>query len=298
MADLEAGRTRLTATVANYLTKPRRADPRIPVERLTRDKDQARPIPIEIPGYYYGRILFEDGTPPVVDPAPWPGAEIWVSFPFVGRVQLDAEGYFKVLLTKEQLEKLKADKPHENIYVPDYVKTRTFGARAVYPAGLLSPDKTTAGVVKIPRPQAPKQELATAGSRVGKPIPGFEHIRFEEFQPEQAKDKSLLICFWDLEERPSRQCMQTLARQKDDLLKKNTIVLAIHCGTQNEAARDWLRKNGISVAFGMMDGDPHDVLLAWGARGTPWLILTDQRHVVTKEGFSLEQLEKWIRGTR
>lgn len=290
MADLRAGNIWLTVTISNYLTKARKTDQRIPVERLVRDKEQTQPIQVNALGYYYGRILFEDGLPPVLDPAPWPGAEISVDFPFARTGAIDSEGYFKVLLTKEQFEKLSADKPRRNIYIPDPVRTGTSSATMTYPASLLSQDKSKAGVVKIPRPKLPKKELAAAESRLGKLIPSFDGIRFTAFHPDQAEGKPLLVCFWDIDQRASRQCLQAIQEHKDVLHNRGLVVLGVHGGTQpEEQMRDWLKRNEVSLPVGTIEGDSHDILLNWGAKGMPWLILTDDRHVVTREGFGFDE---------
>jgi hypothetical protein len=186
---------------------------------------------------------------------------------------------------------LSADKPRRNIYIPDSLEVGRSTATTVYPVSLLSRDQAKAGVVKIPRPQAPRKELPQAESRLGKPVPGFGNIRFDAFQTDQAKGKPLLVCFWDVEQRSSRQCLRTLEKQKDALQEKNIVILAIHSGAQQpERVRGWLQRNDVSLIVGTIGGDPHDVLLAWGAKGTPWLILTDERHIVTKEGFSPDEL--------
>jgi hypothetical protein len=289
-ADLRAGKTWLTVSTGNFATESRRTDQRIPVDALVREKDRAQPVPVKGPDYYYGRLLFEDDTPAVLDRAAWRGAEIMVDFSYAGSATPDAEGYFKLVFTPEQFEKLCAAKPRKNVYIPNPLDVSRATATLTFPANLLSQDKAKAGVVKVPRLPAPKQDLPTAESRRGKPIPGFELIRFETFQLEQAKGKPLLICFWDAQQRSSRQCLQSLENEKDALQAKGLVVLAIHAGTQPaEQVRTWLRENGISLPVGTITGDSHDVLLTWGAKGSPWLVLTDEQHIVAKEGFGLDE---------
>jgi hypothetical protein len=290
MADLQGGKSWLTATIANFLTEARKTDQRIPVDRLVRDKGQTKAVQVKGPDYYYGRILFEDGKPPVLDPPPWPGAEIEVSFPFAGSAQLDSEGYFKVLLTEEQYEKAKTQKAGRNIYIPDYIVKNQASALFTFPAAELSHDKAKAGVVKIPRPVLPKKELIAAESKIGKAIPSFDSVRFEGFEPNQAKGKPLLLCFWDYDLRSSRQCVEAMQKQKDALEKKGLVVLVIHAGSQPpEQVKEWLGKTGVTLPSGTVQGDSHDALLTWGAKGMPWLILTNARHMVVKEGFTLDQ---------
>lgn len=291
IAGLQAGRIWLTATISNYLTEAHKTDRRIPFETLARDKDQAQVVQVEGSPYYYGRVLFEDGTPPILDPAPWPGAEISLSFSYAGMATPDAEGYFKVMLTAEQVEKLSADRPQMNIYIPDPVRTGRSTARFAFPVGLLSQDKAKAGVVRIPRPIVPPKDLPTAESMLGETIPGFDGIRFDAFEIDQADGKPLLVCLWDVEQRSSRQCVETLEEHKDVLQAKGLTVLIVHARAQSaEQAGAWLRENGITLTVGAVDAEAHDVLLSWGAKGAPWLVLTNGQHVVTREGFGLDEI--------
>jgi hypothetical protein len=291
LADLKKGKTWLTITIGNFLVKARKTDMRFPVEMLTKEKGKARPIKVTAPGYYYGRILFEDGSPPILDPPPWPGAEIQVDIRYGGFTGIDSQGYFKVPLTKERFEKLSAEKPQRNIYIPDLIRRGRSRAELTYPANLLSRDKAKAGVVKIPRPKLPRKELTAAESKVGKPIPGFDTVRFAAFQKDQIKGKPLLVCFWDMDQRPSRQCIRVLEKQRQTWQDKNVVVLAVHSGTkQKDEVKKWLKKNALSLTVGMIEGDPYDTLLAWGAKGLPWLILTDEQHIITNAGFSPDDL--------
>ena len=121
LADIRKGTTWLTMTIANWLVKAARTDMRFPVEMLTKEKEQARPIKITPPEYYYGRILFEDGSPPILDPPPWPGAKIKLSFPYVGPARPDSQGYFKLTFTGEQFKELGERKDRRNIYIPDLI---------------------------------------------------------------------------------------------------------------------------------------------------------------------------------
>jgi hypothetical protein len=160
IAGLEKGNPWLTMTVANWQTQAKKEDAKFPVQMLAREKEKAAPQKISRPKYYYGRILFEDGAPPVLDPKRWPGAEIFVLFDYAGSVKPDAEGYFQVFLGPEQVEKLKAEKTRKNIYYPTGEKGSST-ARYAFPAELLSQDKAKAGVVKIQKPvyKAPEKDM-------------------------------------------------------------------------------------------------------------------------------------------
>lgn len=139
----------LTFSIGNWLTTPEPNDLRFPVGMLTVNKLMAEVLGVSGPTCYWGRILFEDGSAPVLNPEPWPGAEIMVDFPYAGSVHPDAEGYFKVALTKEQVEALAKQKVRKNIYIPEEERGRST-AKLAYARSLLSQDKNAAGVVKIP----------------------------------------------------------------------------------------------------------------------------------------------------
>ena len=150
--DLRIGNSWLTLTVSNWSTEPKKNHPRLGAEKLTFDPQTVQPVKLTKPSFYYGRILFEDSSPPILDPMPWPGARIWVDFPYAGSAFIDPEGYFRVYFTQEQYEKLKAEKARENIYMPSYEERNTSRARFTFPASQLSQNKEQAGVVKISKP--------------------------------------------------------------------------------------------------------------------------------------------------
>ena len=152
IADLKTGKSWLTLTVGNWLTEAKRDHPKLSVEKLTLDKQIVQPVKISKPKFYHGRILFEDGSPPILNPAPWPGAEINLDFPYAGSARIDSKGYFKVYFTKEQYEKLKAKKVGKNIYIPSYEEKGGATARFAFPVSKLSQEKKKAGVVRIPEP--------------------------------------------------------------------------------------------------------------------------------------------------
>ncbi len=157
VAFLEAEKSWLTLTTGNWSTQPRPDHPRLNADHLALDKSDARPVKLRKPGFYYGRLLFEDGSPPVLEPVPWPGAEIRINFPYASPSGIDTDGYFKVFFTADQFEELKTKKARRNIYVPSYEKRGRSTARFIYPAAKLSVNKDDAFVVKIPNP-APKPD--------------------------------------------------------------------------------------------------------------------------------------------
>jgi hypothetical protein len=151
LAALKQGRSWLTIKAGNWGAVAEKDDPRFPADKLVRDPERATPERVTRPTYYYGRILFEDGTPAKLDRNLWPSSvEITVNLPFYVIAEPDGEGYFQVSFSPEQLAQAKAQKPRKNIYVP--LDDHNGGAVGTFPADMLSTDKAKAGVVRIPKP--------------------------------------------------------------------------------------------------------------------------------------------------
>ena len=128
-------------------------------------------------------------------------------------------------------------------------------------------------------------------SLVGKALPDLNGIEID-FNPGQYKDKMILVCFWDINQRPSRNCMSRLAGRAEQLREKSVILVAIQTSKTNKNALDqWTRENNISFSSGMVGVDEKKTLFAWGVKSLPWLILTDRIHVVRAEGFGLSELD-------
>jgi hypothetical protein len=151
IAAMQKGNLWLAVTVGNRLTSAKKDDAKFPAESLSQERQKVQALIIAAPKYYYGRILFDDGSPPFLGPKPWPGAEIFVDFSYAGMAKPDAEGYFQVCVDAEQFEKLAKQKPRKNIYIPNE-ESGSSTARAIFPPEQLSQDKAKAGVVKIRKP--------------------------------------------------------------------------------------------------------------------------------------------------
>ena len=54
----------------------------------------------------------------------------------------------------------------------------------------------------------------------------------------------------------------------------------------------WFKENSIDFPVGMFENDLEQTKLNWGVKALPWLILTDKNHIVTSEGFGIENLDE------
>ena len=130
-------------------------------------------------------------------------------------------------------------------------------------------------------------------SLLGKALP--ELAEFDVNVP--AQNRMLLVCFWDMEQRPSRDGLQRLSKRAEDLKRKGVDVVAVHASKIEKNKLDtWGKKNNIPFPVGMVQGDEEKTRFTWGVRSMPWLILTDKKHIVTAEGFNIAELDEKLNG--
>ena len=107
------------------------------------------------------------------------------------------------------------------------------------------------------------------------------------------------MCFWDMEQRPSRHCMSQILKQAAHLKQRDIILLAVQASKiDKDRLNEWVKKNNASFPVGIIQGDAEKIQFAWGVRSLPWLILTDRRHLVVDAGFRLNELSEKIEAAR
>jgi hypothetical protein len=130
---------------------------------------------------------------------------------------------------------------------------------------------------------------------VGEPLPKFEGIQLD-LPTEQSKGKSILICFFDTQQRSSRHCIRQLAQKASALEEKGVTVAAIQASKIDKNKLDeWIKENDIHFPVGVITADIEKTRFAWGVRSLPWLILADKEHIVAAEGFSMSGLDQKIK---
>lgn len=130
---------------------------------------------------------------------------------------------------------------------------------------------------------------------VGKSLPKMKDLNID-LLPANTAGKRILVCFLDIEQRPSRNCLQELNARAQELKTKGIAVVAVQTTKIDKNSLDeWRRKFNISFPFGKVPGDEDETLSSWGVYSLPWLILTDRRHVVAAEGFGLSELDAKIK---
>ena len=129
-------------------------------------------------------------------------------------------------------------------------------------------------------------------SLMGKPLPGLNEFRIE-ISSVDFKNRMMLVCFFDIEQRPSRNCILQLSKRSQELKEKGFVVIAVQASKIERVKLDkWIKENNIDFPIGMIDGDQEKTRFNWGVKSLPWLILTDENHIVTAEGFNLDELDQ------
>jgi len=129
-----------------------------------------------------------------------------------------------------------------------------------------------------------------------KPLPNLEQFGILQ-DPNQIKNKMILVCFFDMNQRPSRNCMRQWSAKTQELKTKGVFIVAVHVSkVDDNKLRLWMQKYKISFPVGMIQADEEKNRLTWGVRSLPWLILTNTKHIVTAEGFSVAELDDKLNG--
>ena len=130
---------------------------------------------------------------------------------------------------------------------------------------------------------------------VGKRLPSLEQLG-AKLDPAGLEDKRVLLCFWDMNQRPSRHLVSELAKRAEELKEKQVVPVLVQASKVDETAlNEWVEQHKIPFPVGMVEADEEKTRLVWGVKSLPWLILTDEHHTVQAEGFPLEELNEKIR---
>jgi protocatechuate 3,4-dioxygenase beta subunit len=143
-----------------------------------------------------------------------------------------------------------------------------------------------------------KPKLTEAQSLVGGAIPEFDGIKIE-LSADQIKGNAILVCFFDMNQRPSRNCVQQLSKRAQELEGKDVSIVAVQAlKVDEETLNEWIKNQGISFPVGIVQGDEEEIRFTWGVKSLPLLILTDKQHVVQAEGFALAELDDKLKANK
>ena len=137
--------------------------------------------------------------------------------------------------------------------------------------------------------------VAEPESLIGKSLPEMNNLGID-LTKFNIENKILLICFFDYEQRPSRNCIIQIVKQSEQLKDQGIQIIAIQASKiDRENLDEWIKDNNIKFSVGMIQADEKKTRIAWGIQSLPWLIMTDKNHFVISEGFALNELNDKIR---
>jgi hypothetical protein len=126
-------------------------------------------------------------------------------------------------------------------------------------------------------------------SLLGKALPSFEKFNLSESV--LIKGMHVLLCFVDIEQRPSRHLIRELTAQYEMLRANSVEVLLIQSSITSPENLSKLHETfGNTFKIATITGDLEDIRWSWGVEALPWLILTDRNRIVTSEGFSVSEV--------
>jgi len=153
---------------------------------------------------------------------------------------------------------------------------------------------TDVSIVISQRSSSTRYQPKRPPSLVGRPLPKLNELGVDLSEAD-TDGKIMLVCFWDMEQRPSRNCIMRLARQAQQLKQKGVAIVAIQTSKMDETALDqWVKKYKIPFAVGMVQSSFEKARFSWGIRSLPWLILTDRKHIIRSGGFGINVLNEKI----
>ncbi len=141
------------------------------------------------------------------------------------------------------------------------------------------------------REAAPKR-----ASLKGKPLPDLAAVNLAS--DAAPVGKPVLLCLFDLEQRPSRRLVRLLAEQYNDLKQKGLAVLGVQAAVAtDETFKAWKDANPAPFPVGHVAEKSDKTKWAAEVESLPWLILTDSQRRVTAEGFELDESDAKLKSS-
>jgi hypothetical protein len=129
-------------------------------------------------------------------------------------------------------------------------------------------------------------------SLLNAPLPPLSGLS-KDLSQTRTSDRPLLLCLFDIQQRPSRQCLSALAEKAASLdVKGVTIVLVQTPKMDLQPHEAWLKALRINSPVHVVESDFEAQKSTWAVKALPWLILTDKSHIVHAEGFAVSDLDR------
>jgi hypothetical protein len=205
------------------------------------------------------------------------------------RAKTDSEGRFQIKYLETLMPKRRTNDSEQPQYVPRAWQIRCGSASETV---LFEDGKNARDVELVLKP-----DLRRAVPLIGRALPGFEAIKID-LAANRTKDEMMLLCFFDMQQRPSRHYVIRLAKQVKALKQKGVSLVAVQAVKVDEnVLSKWATESNIPFPIGIIQENEENVRFNWAVCSLPWLILADRNHIVTAEGFGMSELEQKIQMT-
>jgi beta-lactamase regulating signal transducer with metallopeptidase domain len=234
-------------------------------------------VVLPVPKYSLsGLVVTADGQP-------LEGAEVSVRESVYRETRTDREGRFSMAHLCEGQIEVSAYASRGDAWLLGRVETEA-GTRDVK-------------IVASPRPSSPAGYLFQRHpSLVGKPLPDLKDLLGTKLSSADIDGKRIVVCFFDMKQRASRQFISELAKRAKELKEEGIVAVAVQAPKVDEKSlNEWVQKLSLPFATGMVQDDTGNTRFTWGVRSLPWLIFTDRKHIALAEGFDLDKLDREIR---
>ncbi|MGB2864041.1 MAG: redoxin domain-containing protein, partial [Sedimentisphaerales bacterium] len=112
------------------------------------------------------------------------------------------------------------------------------------------------------RPKKPQSLLS-------KPLPSLEDFGVG-FSDVRDSNSIIVICFWDMNQRPSRNCIMQLVKKVEHLKDKGVTIVAVQASkVDDNALNEWIKVNNIPFQVGMIQDDDKKTRFNWGVTSQP-----------------------------
>ena len=196
------------------------------------------------------------------------------------RTTTDSQGFFQIRYLSTQLPPRRSGNQQQYRPRPWELRCGSVTKTILFEKGINNQD-----VELILKPL-----LSTAAPLTGRALPSFNDIKIN-LDTSQTKGKIILVCFFDMEQRPARNCIIQLNKQAQQLSQQGVTVVGIQAADVDiKAFNTWVEDSDFEFPIGLIEGDVDEIKFNWSIQVLPWLILTDNKHIVRAEGFSIIDL--------
>jgi hypothetical protein len=132
--------------------------------------------------------------------------------------------------------------------------------------------------------------------RVVKALPKLKQFDLDP-GADWAKEKMVLLCFWEMGQPDSEQLVAALAERQESLAEKGVAVILVEaCAATRARLKSWASRNEIVFPVGSFSERSVEALRqGWSLETLPRLVLTDRNHVIVAQGFGLDKLDEKIK---